>query len=152
MRKIHRLFFSSLFLSLLLAAAATAASGAVFTVTKTTDTNDGVCDADCSLREAVTAADAGVGGNTVKFSPSLAGTPIVLTAGEIQLISANITGPGANQIIISGNNSSRIFFVPAGNALTISGVTLTGETAWALSILRPAAARSVPKALYILME
>ncbi|HEV7645179.1 MAG TPA: choice-of-anchor Q domain-containing protein [Pyrinomonadaceae bacterium] len=122
MRKIH-LFFNSLFLSLLFAAAA---SGAVFTVTKTADTNDGVCDADCSLREAVTAADAGVGGNTVKFSPSLIGTPIVLTAGEIQLISANITGPGANQITISGNNSSRIFFVPAGNALTISGVTLTG--------------------------
>ena len=33
---------------------------AVFTVTKIADTNDGVCDADCSLREAVAAANAAV--------------------------------------------------------------------------------------------
>ena len=32
------------------------ASAATFTVTKTADTNDGLCDADCSLREAVFAA------------------------------------------------------------------------------------------------
>ena len=31
-------------------------SGATFTVTKTADTNDGICNADCSLREAIDAA------------------------------------------------------------------------------------------------
>ena len=31
---------------------------ATFTVTKTTDTNDGSCNADCSLREAIIAANA----------------------------------------------------------------------------------------------
>lgn len=32
--------------------------GVTFTVTKTTDTNDGICGTDCSLREAVIAANA----------------------------------------------------------------------------------------------
>src|SRR4051794_34618569 len=36
---------------------------AVFTVTKTADTNDGVCNADCSLREAIRAANADVTAN-----------------------------------------------------------------------------------------
>ena len=34
------------------------AANSIFTVTKTADTNDGACDADCSLREAITAANA----------------------------------------------------------------------------------------------
>lgn len=33
-----------------------AAQAATLTVTKTADTSDGVCDADCSLREAIAAA------------------------------------------------------------------------------------------------
>ncbi len=39
-----------------------------FTVTKTADTNDGVCDADCSLREAITAANALAGTDTIAFN------------------------------------------------------------------------------------
>lgn len=39
--------------------------GVTLTVTKTADTNDGVCDADCSLREAVAAASAG---DAINFS------------------------------------------------------------------------------------
>jgi CSLREA domain-containing protein len=35
-----------------------AVRAAAFTVTKTGDTTDGTCNADCSLREAITAADA----------------------------------------------------------------------------------------------
>ena len=38
--------------------ASQAVTAATFTVTKIADTNDGVCDADCSLREAVAAANA----------------------------------------------------------------------------------------------
>jgi CSLREA domain-containing protein len=122
-----RKYFSFLFLlTVLFVFNLTSASATIFTVTKTADTNDGACDADCSLREAVAAANAGAG-NVVKFSPSLAGTPIVLTAGEIQLGALTIAGPGADQITISGNNSSRIFYLPgAGVAASLSGVTLTG--------------------------
>ena len=35
------------------------AHGATFTVTKTEDTSDAVCDADCSLREAIAVAGSG---------------------------------------------------------------------------------------------
>lgn len=48
-----------------------------FTVTKITNSNDGTCDADCSLREAVAAADSG---DTVLFDHSLFGT---FTAGRL---------------------------------------------------------------------
>lgn len=38
-----------------------------FKVTKTADTNDGACDADCSLREAITAANANPAADTISF-------------------------------------------------------------------------------------
>jgi CSLREA domain-containing protein len=38
-----------------------------FVVTKTADTNDGVCNADCSLREAITATNANPGADTIAF-------------------------------------------------------------------------------------
>ncbi len=41
---------------------------ATYTVTKTADTNDGTCDADCSLREAMTAANSNAGTDNVGFS------------------------------------------------------------------------------------
>ena len=44
----------------------------VFTVTKTADTNDGVCNADCSLREAIAAATANVGNDDlIRFASPL---------------------------------------------------------------------------------
>jgi CSLREA domain-containing protein len=39
-----------------------------FVVTKTADTNDGLCDADCSLREAIATANANVGADTIAFN------------------------------------------------------------------------------------
>jgi CSLREA domain-containing protein len=50
--------------------AAAAASAANFTVTKTADTADGACDADCSLREAIGAANANPGPDTI-FLPAM---------------------------------------------------------------------------------
>ncbi|HXT20388.1 MAG TPA: CSLREA domain-containing protein, partial [Thermoanaerobaculia bacterium] len=44
---------------------AVAASAAVFAPTKLTDGADGACDADCSLREAVQAANARAGDDVV---------------------------------------------------------------------------------------
>ena len=57
------------------------ASAASFTVTKTADTNDGVCDADCSLREAISAANAAAGADT-----------ITVPAGTYQLTLGNAGG------------------------------------------------------------
>lgn len=53
---------------LLLPAANTAAAPVTYTVTKTADTDDGSCDADCSLREAITAANANSGQDTIAFN------------------------------------------------------------------------------------
>jgi large repetitive protein len=57
------------------------ALAATFTVTKTADTNDGVCNSDCSLREAISAANASPGADT-----------ITLPAGTYQLTIANAGG------------------------------------------------------------
>ncbi len=67
---------------------------ASLTVTKTADTNDGVCDADCSLREAISVAAAG---DTITV-PS--GT-YNLSLGDLDvLVSLTINGTGAGSTII----------------------------------------------------
>ena len=96
---------------------------ATFHVTKTADTNDGVCNADCSLREAIAVA---VAGDTITFIPAVTGT-ITLTVGEL-LINKGITiqGPGAQALTISGNNASRAFLLlNAVGTVSISGLTIT---------------------------
>src|SRR4051812_20248475 len=88
--------------------AAISTYAANLTVTKIEDTNDGVCDADCSLRVAVVAA---ASGDTVVFS-SLFSSPqtITLVNGQIT-IDKNLTinGTGQGLVTFSGNNASRIF-------------------------------------------
>jgi CSLREA domain-containing protein len=62
---------SALVLLILLASfapSATAALAASFVVTKAADTNDGTCNADCSLREAITAANSNPGPDTISFA------------------------------------------------------------------------------------
>ena len=78
-----------------------------------------------SLRAAVSVASSG---DTITFDSSLTGQTIALTTGEIAINKALIiNGPGAANLAISGNHSSRIFNISA--ATTISGLTLTnGET------------------------
>jgi len=95
---------------------------ATLTVTKIEDTNDGVCDADCSLREAVVAA---MSGDTVLFS-ELFNTPqtITLTLGQITIDkNLTITGTGQNLVTISGNNASRIVLITSGHTVGLSGMT-----------------------------
>ena len=96
---------------------------ATLNVTKTADTNDGACDADCSLREAIAVAAAG---DTITFLPAVTGT-ITLTGGEL-LINKGITiqGPGAQSLTISGNDASRAFLLlNAVGTVSISGLTIT---------------------------
>ena len=81
MYKFARIFLGLVFVFLL----ASTAFSATFTVTKTTDTNDGTCNADCSLREAVTAANNAAGDDIVAFDAMVFGSAqtISLTLGEI---------------------------------------------------------------------
>jgi uncharacterized delta-60 repeat protein/CSLREA domain-containing protein len=100
-----------------------------FTVTKTLDTNDGTCDSDCSLREAIAAANV-VESGLIRLDTQLFSSPqtITLTAGEL-FVSDNrriaINGSGATLVTISGNYASRILRLNRDAKVTINGVTLT---------------------------
>lgn len=104
--------------------AATNAFAATLTVTKSADTADGICDVDCSLREAVVAANSG---DVIVFSP-LFNSPqtITLISGQIAINkSLTIAGTGADLLTVSGNNANRIFYISA-NVVALSGMKLTG--------------------------
>ncbi len=97
--------------------------GSTLTVTKIEDTNDGVCDADCSLREAVVLA---VSGDTVVFS-SLFNSPqtILLTLGQIAIDkNLTITGTGPDLVDVSANLAGRVFNISGNVNVTITGMKL----------------------------
>lgn len=111
--------------------------GVVYAASITVNTTDDELntDGDCSLREAVRAAnlDIGVdactpgggGADIILFSLS---TPahITLTQGQIGISNdpLTLTGPGPGQLTISGNDSSRLFNITSNVPVTLSGMTL----------------------------
>lgn len=112
--------------------ARTSAEAANFTVTRTDDRNNPTCAVgDCSLREAVKAAENAFSDDNIYFAGSLNGQSITLTA-EISVANPGtmtITGPSANLLTIDGGaGSNRIFFF-ANGTIVISDVTLTGGNA-----------------------
>ena len=107
-------------------------SAATFTVTKIADTNDGTCDSDCSLREAIAAANLTFDNDTIEFS-ALFGTPQTITLSGTDLIVTNngtlaINGPGADKLTVSGNNLSRVFTNNTGSVASINNLRVTGGT------------------------
>jgi len=77
-----------------------------------------------SLRQAIIDANAHSGANTITFAPALAGT-IVLTSGQVEIHSnVEIKGPGAPAMTVSGENSSRVFYIEGDPTVTISGLTV----------------------------
>lgn len=113
-----------------LSAAPGLAVAETFLVTTLADTDDGACDADCSLREAIAAANA-AGTDDVVDATGVTGT-ITLTGTEIAISGASdlvITGPGADRLTVDADALSRIFSSTATGLLTIEGMTLAnGET------------------------
>ena len=95
------------------------------TVTKTGDTNDGVCDqADCSLREAIASGDSG---DTI----IVPGGIYTLTLGSELTIDTSLTldGAGSGDTIIQAALSSadathRVFTITSDSTVTISGMTI----------------------------
>ncbi|MDX2032617.1 MAG: CSLREA domain-containing protein [Blastocatellia bacterium] len=92
---------------------APAAPAAVFSVTKTTDTNDGACNADCSLREAIRAANASLGADVISlpagtYTLTLAGANENAAAtGDLDITDAlTITGGGAASTIVQAGASA----------------------------------------------
>ncbi len=96
-------------------------------VTKLADTNDLVCDTDCSLREAVHTAGLNSGTDTITFAPNVFGT-ITLGGSEIEIKNQNVNIVGypnltAETLIVSGGNTNQIFHLINATA-NISGMTL----------------------------
>ncbi len=99
------------------------AQAATFTVTKTADTNDGVCDGDCSLREAIAAAEANAGPDVIDFS-NLITQPIIISSPFLVITTdMTIDGSRATNLTISGGGNSRIFWIQNGT-ITIQNLTL----------------------------
>jgi CSLREA domain-containing protein len=105
------------------------AQATILTVTKTADTDDGVCSAtDCSLREAI---DVAAPGDLIFFS-SLFNSPrtITLTLGTLEIDKRlSIGGPGANLLTIDGSpityiSRSVICVGPVDGTVTLSGMTI----------------------------
>lgn len=109
---------AGLLLIITMSGSATSLNAAVFTVTKLIDSNDGLCDADCSLREAVVEANATVGNDTISLP---AGTLTLSIAGRDENAAATgdlditedveIRGRGAEITLVDGNGLDRIFQV-----------------------------------------
>jgi CSLREA domain-containing protein len=95
-------------------------------VTKLEDTNDGRCDEDCSLREAVTGAARGA---TITFASGLKG--VIALEGEAIVIARSVTiiGPSPDELALKGNGLGRIVTVRPGVVFTLANLTLTGGVA-----------------------
>ena len=89
-----------------------------FAITNLNDSGAG------SLRKAIVDANNTAGDDTITFQPGLSGT--LTLAGELSINSnINIVGTGAGNLIISGNNASRIFNIAANSIVNISGANIS---------------------------
>ncbi len=110
-----------------------------FQVNSIADTNDGACTLPgtgngCTLREAITAANAQTGADLITFTPALtSGGPAtieLLTALPELSSDMTITGPGANLLTVQrssagGTPNFRIFRINSGKTVLISGLTMS---------------------------
>jgi len=121
--------------------------GPTFIVNTNADTNDLSCDTlgsgignkDCTLREAINAANAISGADIITFDISLNGTPITLVGSQLPAVTSEITitGNGAEHTIIQASACNpvtllpegclpvayRVFAVSAGGDLTLDSLT-----------------------------
>src|SRR5579884_3785323 len=125
---------------------APAQAASTITVTKNSADTYSQTDTDCSLRDAVQAADADTAFGACPAG-SAAGTTIVVPAGTYTLSipstgiddnstgdlnitqSVTLEGAGLGKTTIDSNHIDRIFNIASGTTVTITGVTLTNGTA-----------------------
>lgn len=103
---------------------------AVYTVTKTADTDDGFCNFDCSLREAIRAANASPSNDVIDFDFNVFVNPQTITLSGSELVIVNngtlrITGLSADRLTIDGDNASRIISNGPNAVTFISDITFT---------------------------
>jgi len=121
-------------------AAQSAQAQLTLTVTRTDDrtpTATATCvpGGDCTLREAVTAANAAATNDTINFDTNVFNVQRTITLGGTALTIANnsgtltINGTGANLLTISGNNASRVFTLNPGAIAEINNLTISNGNA-----------------------
>jgi hypothetical protein len=89
-----------------------------FTVLNLADSGAG------SLRQAVLDANANPGPDVISVASNLSGT-IALTSGQISITDDLVLdGPGANNLTVSGSNTSRAFLISSGVNVEIDDVTI----------------------------
>jgi hypothetical protein len=103
----------------------------VFTVNSTGDTGTGI-GLNGDLRYCITKADTSAGTNTIKFDPTVFGSPKTITLTSLlPAITDNhltITGPGAKLATVSGNHLFQVFDITGANA-SLSGLTIANGRA-----------------------
>ncbi|HYO13597.1 MAG TPA: CSLREA domain-containing protein [Thermoanaerobaculia bacterium] len=116
---------------LALAAAPAVARAAVFNPDRTTDSADGACDAHCSLREAILAANATAGEDVIVLRPgvyrlSLAGAGEDLAAtGDLDIRDDLVlVGDRAANTIIDAGGIDRVLHLREGVSVEIRDITL----------------------------
>ena len=103
---------------------------ATFTVTRSDDRNATcVSGTDCSLREAVNAANAASTDDVINFASSVS---LITLASELVLTNNGtllINGRGAELLKISGNGQTRVLTVGGGATVSITGLTIADGNA-----------------------
>src|SRR5437660_5911636 len=125
-------------------ASAAPARATDFVVTKTADTNDGFCDADCSLREAIVAANASAGPDrhivlasnatyTLSLGPRDPDGMVVPGSGDLDITGAlTIDGHGST---IDGGHIDRVLDIQGEFPVTLNDLTIqNGSAAGTLSL------------------
>jgi CSLREA domain-containing protein len=122
-----RLLFSAgryFLLLVMLLGTVCAAQAMTFTVTKTADTNDGSCDADCSLREAIIAANNNPGQDTIAFNIG-SGAQTISPTSVLPNITESVIIDGTTQPGFAGNPLIEIDGTNAGT--NVFGLTVGGD-------------------------
>lgn len=120
----------SAFLSLMLGLASPAALAEDIRVSKTVDGDDGVCNADCSLREAIAYAAAQPGGHRIQLAEGRyvldPGGAARAGADDGLVVSGELTmvGAGAGKTLLDGGRHGRLFSVSEGARLHLEQLSL----------------------------
>src|SRR4051812_16439904 len=84
--------------------AAPNALAAIYTVNTDADTNDGVCDVfNCTLREAINAANANSGGDFIDFGIGIGGSSTIQLSSQLPDITGTTTIDGTTQTGFAGS-------------------------------------------------
>jgi hypothetical protein len=125
----------ALMLALLVGALrASPAQAETFTVNNLANPGSGGCNAtECTLQEAVQAADANGQSDTINFAAGLKGEiPVSNSFGQggfsifddVPGLDLTINGPGAGVVALNGSNQARLFGIASGANATIKGLTI----------------------------